>query len=88
VPDNQGRRFDSFTHGALLSALLDHDCHNRTADQHTAEVTFTPTGRRPQGRSLCDVSRESPSHAYLTIVVLRTVPRPSMLTSTVCPSPM
>ena len=25
-------------------------------------------------------------HPYLTIVVLRTVPRPSMVTSTVCPS--
>jgi hypothetical protein len=33
----------------LLSALLDLDCHNSTADQHTAEVTFTPTGHRPQG---------------------------------------
>jgi hypothetical protein len=43
----------------LLSALLVLGRHNSTADQHTAEMTFTPTGRRPQGRSLCDISQGS-----------------------------
>src|SRR4029077_16011289 len=44
----------------LLSALPDLDRHNGTADQHTAEVTFTPTGHRPQGLSAADLPRKRP----------------------------
>ena len=58
----------------------------RSVRRGAARRTRCPAARSAAART--GPGRGSSSDAYLTIVLLRTVPRPSMLTSTVWPSPM